>query len=332
MLTLPEIAQSSESDIQRGIIKRIVETSPFLMSRLTFLTRPSMRHTFSLEGDLPASGPRALNSPFTPSNKGNAQGNITLKQYGGAFELDDETLDIENIDGVAQAAESSMKMNRSIALNWKRDFIKGSVAANAEAFDGIEVFNGIAAAAGYDVEAHFGGAAAVNGTSLAAATATDVINLFNDMQNKHVGSPDFYITHRPVGAAIDRILLTAAANEPLASKWRYEHIEVAQGMFSNPLTVRVGMYENIPVYFIDQDATETDILGFNETKGSSNDSSSIYAVKIGPDFVAGLQKRATGPIMRQKPSSVGVLFKIDWPTAVHMGHPKAVVRGTGLRP
>lgn len=324
MQTLVEIAQTSESNLQRGIIKKIVETSPFY-NWVPFMIRPSMRHTFSLEGDLPNSGPRALGEGYDPDSTGDDQGNIQLIQYGGAFELDDELEDIIDFSGENEVMKQTKKKSRSISLNWKRDFFKGNKAADPKIFNGLQQLNSKVPTK-YNATFNFGGA---NGKSISGATPKELLDMLLDLINRCVGMPDVIFTNRAIGQAINNILRASAANDVLATEWNYSRIEVAQGMFSKPLQVLIGSFMGIPVVFVDGDASGTEVLGFTEKCGTSNICTSMYAVKFGEDMVSGLQKRS-GPIMRAKPSVVGTHYKVDWPTAVVLGHPKAVVRCKGI--
>ncbi len=323
--TLLEVAQTSESDLQRGIIKRIIETSP-LMTKIPFDEKPSMRHHFGIEGKLPASGFRGLNEGFTADDAPDQTGLIQLKQFGGSFDLDDELMDIQNFELDQEVTKQTKKKLRSMALNWKKFFINGDVTSDPKEFDGIRRLNQITKDAGFDTQVDFAGET----DGKAITSAADVIDFFNNMINQCIGVPDFFITNRTVGALIDSVLVVAAANNVLATKWSYDIMEIAQGMFATPLRVRVGMWEGIPVFFADEDAAEVPIIAFDETQGASDVTTSIYAVKTGEDFVFGLQKRAQGPIIRQKDSTIGVLTKIDWPSAVSMHHPKSVIRGKGV--
>ncbi len=325
--TFVEVAQTSESDLQRGIIKRIIETSP-IMASIPFDETPSMRHHFGIEGKLPTSGFRGLNEAFTASDAGDQAGMIHLKQFGGSFDLDDELMDIQNFELDQEVTKQTKKKLRSMALNWKAAFINGSIPSDAKEFDGIKRLNQIAKDSNFDVQVDFGGSTATNGKAI--TDPADVIDMFNNLINQSLGVPVFFVANRTVGALFDSLLVTAAANNVLATKWKYRIIEVAPGMFADPLRIRIGVWDDIPVYFIDEDATETPIIDFNETKGSSNVTTSVYGVMTGEDFVMGLQKRSQGPIVRQKDSDIGILTKIDWPSAVAMHHPKSVIRATGL--
>ena len=225
-------------------------------------------------------------------------------------------------------SHQTKKKLRSISLNWKALFINGDVTTEPREFDGIKRLNQIALDSGNDVQVDFGGTGAVDGKTI--TDAGDIIDMFNGLQNKSLGVPEFFITNRVVGSLFDQVLVTAAANNVLATKWSYKVIEVAQGLFAKPLRVRVGMWEDIPVFFIDEDAARQKIIDFNETKGISDITTSVYGVMTGEDFVMGLQKRAQGPIIRQKDSNIGILTKIDWPSAVTYHHPLSVIRATGL--
>jgi hypothetical protein len=94
----------------------------------------------------------------------------------------------------------------------------------------------------------------------------------------------------------------------------------------------VMTYGGIPIRVVETDQAGNEILGFNETQGTANNTASIYAVKFGPEqYVSGLQnggvsvrdlgELADKPVFRTR---------IEWYVGMAVFHPRAAARLKGV--
>ena len=87
MATLLDLQNATDSDMKRGIIRNIIDTSAIL-ARFSFETAPSLRYEFASEGDLPTPAFRPLNKAYTDSEGEFNINTVQLKPFGGTFIAD----------------------------------------------------------------------------------------------------------------------------------------------------------------------------------------------------------------------------------------------------
>ncbi|WP_339708676.1 major capsid protein [uncultured Sphingosinicella sp.] len=91
-------------------------------------------------------------------------------------------------------------------------------------------------------------------------------------------------------------------------------------------------YAGVPFGIVEEDETGAEILAFDETQGSSNVTSSIYAVRFGADTFHGIQ---TAPISVRDLGEVddkpALRTRIEWYSGMVIKHPRAAARLKGVR-
>jgi hypothetical protein len=91
-------------------------------------------------------------------------------------------------------------------------------------------------------------------------------------------------------------------------------------------------YAGVPFGVIEEDETGADILGFDETQGTSNQTASIYACRFGADTFHGIQ---TAPISVRDLGEVSdkpaLRTRIEWYSGLVLKHPRAAARLQGVK-
>lgn len=317
-VTLLEVAQSSDNDLKQGIVQTIVETSPGL-ANVPFETVPSLRYEFSKEGDLPTSGFRAENAAYTASKGGFNRDNIHLKYLGGQVDIDRKLMNVATLDGVNQMAKQTSMLSRSIGLNLKKTAFTGNLNADPKAFDGARAITSTLASSQTLT-------LVTNGSTIAAATAAVVLQKFNALVDACIDIPTAFYTNRTILNHLHALATTGATNEVWAQYFRMEVVEIMPGV-----RTRIGMFQGIPIYALDRDATDTEILAFDQTSGSSSVCSEIFAVCWGPGRTVMLHDRADGPEVISYDDSTGRHLVVDYAVAMAVEHPRAIASLQGIK-
>lgn len=316
-VTLLEVVQSSESTLKQGIVQTIVETSPGL-ANVPFETVPSLRYEFSKEGDLPTSAFRAENAAYTASKGGFNRDTIHLKFLGGQVDIDRKLVNVPTLDGNNQMAKQLSMLSRSVGMNLKKYAFTGSLATDPKAFDGMRPWIADTLASTQTITL------ATNGATIATATAATTLAKFNALVDACIDVPTAFYTNRNILSQLHALATTGATNEVWAQYFRMEVVEVAPGV-----RVRIGNFQGIPIYPLDRDATDTEILAFDQTTGSSAVTSEIFAVCWGMGRAVMLHDKADGPEVVSWDDSTGRHVAVDYGCAMAIEHPRAaaVLRG-----
>lgn len=317
-VTLLEVVQSSESTLKQGIVQTIVETSPGL-ANVPFETVPSLRYDFSKEGDLPTAAFRAENAAYTASKGGFNRDAIHLKYLGGQVDIDRKLVNVPTLDGQNQMAKQLSMLSRSVGLNLKKYAFTGDLATDPKAFDGLRP---VTAALSTDQTLTF----VTNGSTIATAGATVTLNKLNALVDACIDVPTAFYTNRTVLNHLNALALASATNEAFAQYFRLEVVEVMPGV-----RARVGNFMGIPMYALDKDATETEILAFDQTSGNSAVCSEIFAVCWGNGRATMLHDRADGPEVVTWDDSTGRHLAVDYAVALAVEHPRAVAVLQGIK-
>ena len=143
-VTLAEARNNTQDDIQAGIIDEFRKSS-YLMEAFTFDDTVSpgtgsstLTYGYTRLLTQPLAGFRAINTEYTPQEVNRQRITVDLKVFGGAYEIDRVIADNVSalISEVNLQATQKVKAARALMHD---TVINGSVAANALAFDGLDV-------------------------------------------------------------------------------------------------------------------------------------------------------------------------------------------------
>jgi hypothetical protein len=316
-VTLLEVAQSSDNTLKQGIVQTIVETSPGL-AMAPFETVPSLRYEYSKEGDLPSSAFRAENAAYTASKGGFNRDTIHLKYLGGMVDIDRKLMNVPTLDGVNQMSKQLSMLSRSVGLNLKKYAFTGSLASDPKAFDGFRsIVGSLASTQTIDY--------ATNGSTIASAGAQTTLNKLNSLVDACIDIPTAFYTNRTVLNHLNALATATGTNEAFANYFRLEVVEIMPGV-----RARVGNFQGIPMYALDRDASDAEILDFDQTTGSSNVTAEIFAVCWGNGRATMLHDRADGPEVLSYDDETGRHVLVDYAVALAAEHPRSVARLRGI--
>lgn len=328
-VSLVDVASSQQTILKLGIVKGILETSP-LLGFFPIETLDTVFYRFIKEGKLPEATTRNFGSPFAAQDEAKFEpGNLTLKVLGGEFAIDRNLEGEKNADEETQIAGHIRRWKRAISLDWKELLVKGDSSTTSTDPDGLEALvSALPASQSID----FVGAA--GGSTIAAAAVDDIVESVDELidANTGAGLPNLIITNRAVLRALRAKALAAAANNPLATIFKYTTFSMP-GVGDKAMQVRAGIWDDsIPMIPVDDDSQGNLILPQTEAAGDGSGStfSSMYSVVTGEDFVMSLQKFADGPQVAITPEKTGASYQIEWPIGLVNHHLNAIAVMRGI--
>ena len=297
-LTLVEAAKLSQDTLQRGVIETFARTSSVL-ELLPFMDIAGNAYAYNVEGALPGIGFRDVNEGYTESTGVINPASERLYIAGGDVDVDRFIIQTRSNINDVRAIHTEMKA-KALALAITNQFFNGDQAVDPKGFDGLK-------------KRLTGKQVIEAGTDGAPLTITMLDELIDAVE----GEPDVIFCSKAMRREIKKVL----QNHNGYSESSYD-------AFGRP----VMTYGGIPIRVVETDQAGNEILGFNETQGTANDTASIYAVKFGPEqYVSGLQnggvsvrdlgELADKPVFRTR---------IEWYVGMAVFHPRAAARLKGV--
>lgn len=258
-LTLVEAAKLSQDQLERGVIEVFVQES-IILDRIPFMTIEGNAFKYNSEATLPGVEFRAVNSAYAESTGTVNPATESLVILGGDADVDMFIVKTRGNLIDQRAVQTRLKV-KAAAYKFQDTFINGSVAVDANSFDGLKV-----RLTGAQVIT-----AGANGLPIVGTTDAD-IHAFMDKLDELIaqvnGTPDALYMNAGVRAKI-----RSAARR--VGGWNTFQ-EIATGKV-------IDTYNGIPMIDVGNKADGNPIIPQTETMGTSNITSSIYAVKFGQD-------------------------------------------------
>jgi hypothetical protein len=258
-LTLVEAAKLSQNELRRGVIETFVITSAVL-DRIPLLEIEGNAYAYNKEGSLPGVEFRAVNAAYSESTGTVNQATETLVILGGDADVDTFLQKTRSNLNDQRAVQTAMKVKAAV-YKFQDTFINGDVNVDANAFDGLK-------------KRLTGGqviATATNGLPVIGTSDADR-HAFLDKLDELIAS---------VNGQVDALYMNKMILQKVKSSARRLTIyDQTRDDFGRT----IATYNGIPM--LDLGTTSdgsTLIQPQNETQGSSNTASSIYAVKFGQD-------------------------------------------------
>lgn len=261
-ITLVEAAKLSQDDLQRGVIETFVQMSPVL-DRIPLLEIEGNAYAYNSEGALPGVEFRAINGSYTESTGTVNQASEKLVILGGDADVDTFIQKTRSNLNDQRAVQTAMKI-KAASYKFQDTFINGDVGVDANAFDGLKkrlVGGQVVTSPGAAGSPVYGTAA---DTEAFWAAMDELVSAVPGLSE---GNGAIYANSKLIGkirSAGRRAGGTEIVREDLTGK-------------------RVLMWNGIPILDLGTTAAGVDILPLTETKGGSNVTGSIYAVKFGQD-------------------------------------------------
>jgi hypothetical protein len=297
-LTLLEAEKYSTDVLRRGVIETFARNSA-VFELLPFMEISGNSYKYNQEQTLPDIAFRGVNEGYVESAGVINQLSEGLTILGGDVDVDRFLAQTRGNINDLRAIQTEMK-SKALALEWTKTFFKGDSATNANQFDGLEK----RLAGKQVIEA---------GTNGGALTLTMLDELIDAVE----GEPDVLFMSKAMRREVKKLLQASQ-----------HYVESGEDSFGRP----VATYGGIPIRVIETDGAGNEILGFNETVGTSSITASIYAVKFGADqYVSGLRNGSVNvrdlgeidakPVFRTR---------IEFYSGLAVFHPRAAARLKGV--
>lgn len=299
-LTLIEAAKLATDMLVRGVIETFAQTSAVL-ERLPFANIEGNAYRYNIEQALPGIAFRGVNEGFTESTGVVNPKVETLVIGGGDSDVDRFIVQTRSNVNDVRAVHDRLKV-KALSLAITRVFFDGDSQANPKEFDGV---NKRLSGGTQEFTAGTNGAALTNNQAL-----------LDQLIDMVAGVPDVLFMSKAMRREVEKVARASA--------------QISYGL--DGFGRRVTEYAGVPIGIIETDETGAEILGFDETQGSSNVTGSIYAVRFGEEEAlwgiqnGGISARDLGeldtkPVFRTR---------VEWYLGLVVGHPRSVARLKGI--
>lgn len=263
-ITLTEAAKLSTTDLQKGVLETFVQTSPVL-DRLPMLEIEGNAYAYNSEATLPGVEFRAVNGSYSESTGTVNQKSETLAILGGDADVDRFIQQTRSNLNDQRATQTAMKV-KAISYKFQDTFINGDSDTDANSFDGLKK-----RLTGNQVID-----AASNGLNVVGSSNADIHTFLDKLDELLAAVPGINGTNGAIYANAKIIRKIASA---------LRHVSLDAVLMEDIAGKRTIQWNGIPILDLGATAAASpvDILPLNETQGTANNASSIYAVKFGAD-------------------------------------------------
>ncbi len=273
-VTLAEAKRSVQLSEPRlaGLYQSFLNNAPVL-KYLPFENVLGSTITWTKEKTLPTTAFRAVDAAYTAASAVTETESVTLKILGGKFNADRAVVKMMT----ESALQTQWRMQeKSLARVWENNFFNGVDAAGA--FTGL--FTRVAAA-----ETTYAG---TNGAALNLGMLDEIIT---DCE----GDNKVLWMNESIYLSIQKLARTKSN----------------VNFMPNNFGEYVLTFNNIPIEMAGKKADNTQILLFDETRGTSDVTSSVYCTAFGDDGVQGLQNRPMERILNDENTPAGA-YEVEW--------------------
>lgn len=296
MLTISEWAKLNPTPLASGVVEIFARENPIL-EHLPFQSIAGNAYRYNIEDTLPGVAFRDFNEAYTESTGVVNSQTEALRILGGDSDFDVAQIAMGTGNNDTRAVHDAMKA-KALSLTWLKTFFDGDNSVNAREFDGLnrrltgnQVFY-----------------AGTNGGPL-------TLSMLDDLIDRVVGTP----TQLLMSKALRRKVTDIARSTP--------NLQWSLDQFGR----QIAVYAGVPIGIMEDDASGTAILGFDETRGSSNATASVYAVRFDPAVFHGIQ---TAPVSVRDLGEIDAKpaqrTRIEWYSGLALKHGKAAARLGGI--
>jgi hypothetical protein len=301
-MTLLEMAKMQTDPLKQGIIEVFPAETPVLQY-LPFKNIAGNSYRYNIEETLPGIAWRAVGGSYTESTGVVNPQTESLFILGGVA-YTDRALVLTQGNGPDLRAHSAKGKAKAAALDFTKAFFKGDNATDMNQPDGLQQ--------------------RLTGDQLIAQGSTsggDTLTLpkVDELIDAVVGGPDVLFMNKTLRRKINTLMRAAG-----------QATETVSDVFGR----QIPAYAGVPIGIIENDSTDTAILGFTEANpgGGSNVGTSIYAVRFGVDeYVCGLQTKEGVDV--EDLGLVGVSYQtlVEWLCGMAVFHPRSAARLYGIK-
>lgn len=297
MLTIQEWAKLNNNPLASGVVEVFAKENPVL-NALGFQNVAGNAYRYNVEEALPGVAFRDFNEAYAESTGLILSQTEALRIIGGDSDYDVAEIAMQTGDNDTRAVHDAMKA-KALSLTWLKTFFDGDNSANAKEFDGLN--------------------RRLTGSQLLSAGANGAaltLDMVDDLIDAVAGEPSMLLMNKA-----HRRALTKLARGTANLHWDVDN-------FGR----QVAVYAGIPIGIVEADAANNPILGFDETQGTANNASSIYAVRFDPAMLHGIQ---TAPMsvrdLGEIEAKPAYRTRIEWYSGFVTKHPKCAARLQGVK-
>ena len=255
-LTLTESAKLSQTSLQRGVVETFTQVSSVL-DRIPLLSIEGNAYGYNVEATLPGVEFRAVNAAYSESTGTVNQKTESLVILGGDADVDTFIQQTRSNLNDQRALQTRGKV-KAASFKYQDAFINGNVEVDANSFDGLK-------------KRLTGGQVLVGATN-----GIKVVGTTDDERHAFLDKLDELIA--TVAGTPDALYMNAAVLAKIRSAARHlGYWERKTDQFGK----LVDLYNGIPMIDIGNKGDGTPVIPQTEKTGSSEVTSSIYAVKFG---------------------------------------------------
>lgn len=328
-VTLAQAATLSQDDLQRGVLETFVLEAAIL-DRIPFMEIQGNAYAYNAEATLPGVEFRAVNAGYTESTGTVNQATEKLVILGGDSDVDTFIQRTRSNLNDQRALQDQLKV-KAITYKFQDAVINGDTAVDANSFDGLK-------------KRLTGGqvlTAATNGLNVIGGGTNAELHAFFDFLDALIAAVPGINGNNGV-----LIMNNAVRSKIISALRRINNTVETVGRLPEPIRQSVApgqpineaqlpVYNGIPMIDIGTKADGSLIIPQTETTGSSNVTSSIYAVKFGQsENDGGVTGLTNGGVdvrdLGELQSNPAIRTRIEFFTGLGVFGGKAAARGKGV--
>ena len=297
MLTLAESIKLYDNPIASGIVEIFARENPVL-TNLPLSTIAGNAYRYNIESALPGVAFRDFNQGYAESTGVINPAVESLTIAGGDSDYDVALLAMQAGGSDARAVMDGLKA-KALSLLWLKTFFQGDTSVRPLEFDGLN--------------------RRLTGAQVITPSANgDVFNyeLLDELIDAVTGTPTMLLMNKSMRRDVRALARDSSV------------LSVSRDFFGR----EVDTYQGVPIGIIEDGADGNPILGFTETQGTANNTTSIYAVNFAPDKFFGIQ---TAPMrvddLGEIDAKPALRTRVEWYSGLVLKHPKAAARLKGLK-
>lgn len=298
-VTMLEAAKHHHDEVEARVAKRIVESAPAL-EYLPMKTISGSAFRYHEERSLGTIAFRGVNGLWTPDSGVINPAYEGLVIMGGEVQLDNfEVLTQGNL--IDLKVEKYRMKARALGIEFTENFFEGDTAVDPYAFDGIRK----RITGGQLINAGTGG-------------ATLTLAMLDELLDAVVGDNGNKI-----------LFMNKTMRRKITSLARAQTGTVLISQTMGNFNRQFDTYAGAVIRVVEREDDGSTIFGFDEDDGSGNlDTTSIYCVRFGMEYVHGIQHSAIPQVKDFGEVSEGPYHKgrIEWYPGLVVRHPRAMAR------
>ena len=293
-ITLAEASKLSNDVLLTGVIETIIKDSPILQA-LPFIEIVGNGLTYNRENAAATAAFYDVSDTWTESTPTFTQITSVLKIVGGDADIDNFLLATRSNVQDLEAAVVQLKA-KAVQQKFEDTFVNGDTGVDTKSFDGIDKL----------CDAGQIASMGTNGATLTLAKLDEVIDLVKG------GKPDVLVMSKRTRRTLNNLARTSGG-----------FLEADRNEFGQ----MVQFYDGIPIGICD-------FVSDVKTVGTSNDCSTVYAVRLGEGALAGLT--SPGGLQVERVGSLetkdATRTRIKWYCSMALFNTLKLAKLIGVRP